>query len=180
MCLSAGESFGYGFQYKIDYNRREYVYHKGVPMNDESEIVQDEDFIPSPAWVEILSLQLENRELERHLKSLRELNRKIDDHLESLGEIDKDKVKMDITRNSIIELLENQPNGATISCGRYKRTDVANTPFHHLCRGQQIEQIIKMLECGVDLCELQKELYLVAHNQTKKVWQQFGLPLYIE
>nr|QBK87862.1 MAG: hypothetical protein LCMAC202_02230 [Marseillevirus LCMAC202] len=116
-------------------------------MNDESEI-QNEDFIPSHAFVTICALQLENREIQRHLESLRKLNQELDHHLESLGEINKESESnsLDVTRNSIIKLLENQPNGVTIGCGRYKRTDVANTPFHHLCRGQQIEQIIKMLE----------------------------------
>lgn len=79
-------------------------------------------------------------------------------------------------REEITHLLNNQPGGIRIGCSRGRTDDIENTPFHHLCRLDQIDQLMQMIMCGVGIVELQKELYLVCYKPTYKVWTDFGLP----
>jgi hypothetical protein len=73
-------------------------------------------------------------------------------------------------------LLENQPNGVIIGYSNQEKCkNINNIAFHHLSRRQQIEQIIEMIQCGVDLKDLQIELYLVAHKKTQEVRREYGL-----
>ena len=76
---------------------------------------------------------------------------------------------------SAAELLNNQPNGAVIGCSTEDNPNVLSTLFHHLSRKQQVQEIVKMVENGVNLIELQIELYLVAHKLVPAVWRDFGL-----
>ena len=71
------------------------------------------------------------------------------------------------------DILNNQPNGVIIGCGKYRSGDINNTPFHHLSRMQQLEAIREMLEDGVDELDLQTELYLVAHHPLGTVRESF-------
>ena len=85
---------------------------------------------------------------------------------------------MSKTRDNIVYLLNNQPNGIRIGCARVASPHAMDTRFHHLSRTQQVKQVMELLEIGVDLRELQTELYLVSHRPTKEVWESFiGVPL---
>ena len=81
------------------------------------------------------------------------------------------------SREIITHLLNNQPNGVRIGCSRFSSEDIVNTPFHHLSRLQQIEQVNDMLLSGIDISDLRIDLYLVSHQPTFRVWETFGLPM---
>lgn len=72
-----------------------------------------------------------------------------------------------------VDILNNQPNGVRIGCGRYHSQNPDNTPFHHLSRTQQVQSLQQLIEDGVDEIELKTELYLVSHFTLDQVRESF-------
>lgn len=76
-------------------------------------------------------------------------------------------------------IIDNQPNGY-IKHGDSPSSDPENTPFDELSCRQQCDQIIGMLECGVDIIDLQTELYLVSDLPAEQVWTLFGVQIVLD
>lgn len=87
--------------------------------------------------------------------------------------------KESVLIRKVLDLLNHQPNGIVIGYSHSDATHPSKTNFNHLSRVQQVAQIILMLQCGVDLVDLQTELYCVSHLNLVQVWDSFGIPTFL-